>query len=211
MHFRAHALNVLSPNVHESQKPDYRTVDKMVTTLTRIMIDACESTIDFDVTSGARRNRRRRGEDAEISKAVSEREECRRNYERYIQTGEERDEEEALKRAYKEARQKVKRVFTEVTEEENRKVWEKMEKSYREEKAVFHREFSRLAGIKPRQPLPRSLRVDGQEVRKPRKIQREWVRRFQIPHVETGTVEDKAYRHRTEEKNEERENTNTHQ
>jgi len=208
---RAHTLNVLSPNVAETQRPNHRTVDKMVEDLTETILEACEAELEYKERGGERRGNRRRGENSEISKAIQGREESRREYEKTVERKESQEIRERRKKEYERARETVRKTFREVTERRNKKTWEKMEKTWGEDKADFFHEFSELAGLHPKQKMPRSLRVNGEEVRRPGKIRKEWRNRFQISHVETGKEEDKRYREETEEKNERRGKEKTHE
>ena len=208
--FRAHALRALSPNVAETQKPNHKTVDRMVQALTNIMLGACDEELEYEV-SGVWRGPRSRGENAEITGAIRRREMCRKAVERAAVEGATTTEMETIARLHKEARENVREAFQRETGERNKRIWEKMEKAWESDKAVFFREFSELAGLKPRQQLPRSLRINGEEVRRPARIQKEWVKRFKIPHVETGTEADRKYREQIEEENDRRSREDTHE
>ena len=77
------------------------------------------------------------------------------------------------------------------------------------DKGSFHKYFNKLIDP-PRVTLPRSLRVNGQDVRRPSKIKKAWADRFKLANEEEISPENETFQASIAAQNEERVRSDEH-
>ena len=208
--YAAQAKHVLRPEASENERPDHKTVDVFVTKLSTIILETCDSTLEFSYKTVISRPPRPPAPDSVIATAIAHREQARKAHMQATAAGASTEEQMYAKYTYKTAKEAVQSLFTKATHDKHAKVWRKMQETYKDDKAAFFEAFGKL--IDPdSHPLPRSLHVNGEEVRRPSRIKAAWIARFHLPDVETGDDQDKAFRAETEQENARRSKIKTHE
>ena len=204
------SLNILSYNDSEKQKPNHESVDKAVRSLVTIILSACDKALEFTNKTTTKRAPRAPAQDGHVAAAIKYRESARLTHSTAVSSGASREAQATAAAAYAEARTRVLSTFAQATHEKHKKIWAKMKEAWQDDVPAFFKEFTALTSP-ARQPLPRSLRVNGEEMRKPGNIRKAWMQRFNLPDEETGGTEDKQFREDTELENVERMHKQTHE
>ena len=210
MKWREQAQRTLAPNTEKSQRPNHETVDKAVKKLVKVIIEACDATLNPSLKTTQLRQQRAPATDGATATAIRVRKEAREAHSAEVAAGESKEAQTETATAYATARTEDHRIFARSAHEKHRKVWAKMTTAFREDKSTFFKAFTNMVSP-PRQPLPRSLRVNGEEIRSPQSIRKAWRERFQLPDEETGNAQDKQFRKQTDRENKDKETMNVHE
>lgn len=201
---------LLSP--HSPRPPTYNDVVHYTNNLTSSIATAYSSTVPHRTVSNTDRPPRPTAENHATATALIARERARKDY---METAEnvhspKRQQLHELKQTYETTKRAVRAAFAAHRLSQQQKTWGKMEETFDKDKAAYFREFTKL--LTPhRDPLPRTVRVNAKEIRRPGKVISAWTDRFRLTNTETGSEEDKAFRKRITQLNKERATDRSHE
>ena len=177
----------------EELSQDRETVGGTVDKLTAIAVKSRDEHVSHTTRTTPWRRRRTPGENSVASVEIRARDTALAAMLEADEAGASREQKRALKARYDKSVSTVRRVFAMHTKEKLTAQWAKMEHSYHKNKKECFETFSQALG-KKHVSLPRTLRVNGSEVRRPHAIKKWWAERFKVEEIQTGTQEDKDWR-----------------
>jgi hypothetical protein len=185
-------------------------VDKAVAWIVEIIIGACDTALKHEMKTTSKRPPRAPAEVSAAGVAIANREAARVAHAEAMSNAAQASVQAETAAAYAESRKAVRSIFAKEAHEKHTKIWTKMGEVYDTDKAAFFKEFGELTGSN-RKPLPQSLRVNGEEVRRAQSIRNAWKERFHLRDVATGDETARKFRKDIDDKNKERMSTHTHE
>lgn len=181
---------------HPASQPTYKHSITFTKALASTIVTSYIATVPFKVHASVQRPPRPPGPSNIATSLMAKRQSARTAY--FEAAAQQPCLETAtahLRATYESARADVRQHFGAAAHAKRRTHWEKMTDVYTTDKAKFFKEFSKMMEP-PRRPLPLTLKIGKQELRKPEKIKHAWTERFRIDDENTGSAADEAERAR---------------